>query len=73
MRIDTTAASDPAVIGAIVPAPAVCSEMEPAETANPYNLDLHAFTHCPTCRGIIHRKSGCPDCEPSRRVSEIGL
>jgi len=25
-------------------------------------LNLHAFTHCPDCKGIIHRESGCPYC-----------
>jgi hypothetical protein len=70
MRTDTTAASDPAVIVAIVPAPAVCSEMEPAETANTYNLDLHAFTHCPDCKAIMHRETGCSNCHPEIKVFE---
>ena len=64
MRIDTTAASDPAVIGAKL-APVVCSEMEPTAPANPHGLDLHAFTHCPDCKAIMHRETGCTACNPA--------
>lgn len=64
MRIDTTAASDPTVIGARL-APVAAPIAEPDKVAdNPHNLDLHAFTHCPGCKSIMHRETGCTQCHP---------
>ena len=76
-RIDITAASDPRkianmILGSFAASASATSramtarpEPEPDPTPNannPEGLDLYAFTHCPICRGIIHRASGCPDC-----------
>jgi hypothetical protein len=72
-RIDLTAASDREAIrrkfdiSPVTSAPPIATDCDEIP-ANPNGLNLHAFTHCPDCKSIMHRETGCTQCRPEIRM-----
>jgi len=67
-RIDITAATDPhelanSILGVFAsPQPTAISEPADEPGISSEGMDLHAYTHCPSCNAIKHRVGKCANC-----------
>jgi len=66
MRVDITAATDPRELANSILGAFVSPKPSPEPTDDPgissEGMDLHAYTHCPSCNAIKHRVGKCANC-----------